>query len=175
MLAVGADRYNIQGAVGALPILYNEIVERAELHDNFGVGEADGEPVFIAVTRDDAGWPYLALSLRCMPIAGFNPGVFLIPETDVLLIGSGERLLAYDLKAPRKLWEDSTMCGFWRWSRHADIVLMSAELELAAYSLQGERLWSRLVEPPWDYSISGAQIHLDVMGKKSEFSLVSGA
>jgi hypothetical protein len=29
MLEIGTDRYRIQGAVGALPDLYNEIVARA--------------------------------------------------------------------------------------------------------------------------------------------------
>ncbi len=51
---------------------------------------------------------------------------------------------------------------------------MSAELELAAWDLQGKKLWSTFVEPPWDHEVQGNQIELDVMGKKSRFAVKTG-
>ena len=38
---------------------------------------------------------------------GFNPGILVIAETNVAFVGAGERLLAYDLLAPKRLWEDA--------------------------------------------------------------------
>jgi len=51
---------------------------------------------------------------------------------------------------------------------------MSAELELAAWTLAAKKLWSTFVEPPWDYEVHGARVHLDVMGTKSVFDLENG-
>jgi hypothetical protein len=47
-------------------------------------------------------------------------------------------------------------------------------LELTAWDLQGKKLWSTFVEPPWDYEIQGNQIELDVRGKKSRFAVKTG-
>jgi hypothetical protein len=51
---------------------------------------------------------------------------------------------------------------------------MRAELEIAAWDLQGRKLWSRFVEPPWDYAVLDGVAHLDIMGAKSAFNLRSG-
>ena len=51
---------------------------------------------------------------------------------------------------------------------------MSAELEMAAWSLEGHKLWSTFVEPPWDYEVHGDRVALDVMGEKSSFNLKTG-
>jgi hypothetical protein len=51
---------------------------------------------------------------------------------------------------------------------------MAAELELAAWDLRGRKLWSRFVEPPWEYRIEGEVIILDVMGAVSRFDLRTG-
>ena len=85
------------------------------------------------------------------------------PETNVAFVGGGERLLAYDLLAPKRLWEDAADCD--------DVVLMSAELELAAWDLKGIKLWSTFVEPPWEYEVKDSQIELDVMGDKYSFPI----
>jgi hypothetical protein len=59
----------------------------------------------------------------------------------------------------------------WNWSRYGDVVIMSAELELAAWSVEGTKLWTTPVEPPWSYEMKDDVIELDIMGVKSEFSL----
>ena len=64
--------------------------------------------------------------------------------------------------------------GFWSWSRFGEFVLMAAELELAAWTTQAEKLWSTFVEPPWDFSVSGDTVNLDVMGTKSTFNIATG-
>lgn len=92
----------------------------------------------------------------------------------VSLWGAGTRLLAYDLQEPRRLWEDAADSGFWGWRRHGDTIVMSAELELAAWTLEGNKLWSTFVEPPWLYEVRGSRVHLDVMGEKSVFELRRG-
>lgn len=91
-------------------------------------------------------------------------------------IGAGTRLLAYDSRsgAWRRQWVDEADVGFWGWRRHGDSVLMSAELELAAWTIEGEKLWTTFVEPPWGYDVVGDEVRLDVMGTKTVFGLRNG-
>ena len=102
---------------------------------------------------------------------GFEPGVLLVPENGMLFIGAGTRLLSYRSIAGewRQIFVDDTDLGFWKWRRHGDVVLMSAELELAAWSTDGTKLWSRSVEPPWDYMVVGDQVQPDVIGTHPQF------
>jgi len=89
-------------------------------------------------------------------------------------VGAGERVVAYDLATPRRLWVDGADTGFLGWAQHGDVVVMSAELELAAWTTRGEKLWSTFVEPPWDYTVVGDTIRLDVMGNERSFLLRGG-
>src|SRR5262245_5024448 len=176
MFYVSSGEYTISGAVGEMPAVYFEMIEHASFHDNFGDSGADGTVLVVAIKRAGEKWPRTVVSLRFDPgpQQGFHPGVILIPENHLLLLGAGSRLLAYDLQTPSRLWEDITDVGFWGWMRQDDVVLMSAEMELAAWDLQGKKLWSTFVEPPWDYEICGSQIELDVMGRKSRFAVKTG-
>jgi hypothetical protein len=97
-----------------------------------------------------------------------------IPETHLLFIGAGTRLLAYDLRGPRRLWQDEADTGFWFWQRHGEVIVMSAELELAAWDTQGRKLWTTFVEPPWSYEVRGSDLVLDVMGRTTTFPLEVG-
>lgn len=54
------------------------------------------------------------------------------------------------------------------------LVVMSAETEMAAYSLTGARLWSTDVEPSWSYEVSAESVRLDVMGTIRSFPLEGG-
>lgn len=90
------------------------------------------------------------------------------------MLGAGTRLLAYSLEPPRLLWEDDADFGFWGWERHGDTLVMAAELEMAAWNTEGHKLWSRFVEPPWSYHVEKDLIHLDIMGDKSNFPLITG-
>lgn len=121
-------------------------------------------------------WPFLCVAQHYWPgrEAGCYPGFLLVPETAILFIGAGERLLAYDLRGLARLWEDQADAGFHDWQRHDDLVVMSAELELAAWDLRGVKRWSTFVEPPWAYHVEGGMVHLEVMGTVSSFPLLAG-
>jgi len=172
---VGSGEYTVSGTVG-IPTTYAALIEHASLHDDFGLKGSEGTALVISVERSADQWPDLLISQRFDPgpEAGFYPGAFLVPDTHVLFVGAGTRLLAYDLRAVQRLWEDAADTGFWGWKRHNDVIVMSAELELAAWTLDGRKLWSTFVEPPWTYEVQGTGIHLDVMGKKSIFDLQKG-
>lgn len=105
---------------------------------------------------------------------GFHPGIALVPETEMLFIGAGDRLSIYRLDGPTKVCQETVGVGFWRWARHGAILLMSAETELAAWSINATWLWSTFVEPPWEYTVTDGMVCLDVMGEKSTFPLDSG-
>jgi hypothetical protein len=124
--------------------------------------------------RRGVDWPLLCVAQHFHRAAGCYPGILLAPETSVLFLGAGERLLAYNLQGPDRLWEDQADTGFHVWQRHEDLVVMSAELELAAWDLQGVKRWSTFVEPPWEYRVDGGMVHLEVMGIPSSFPLMAG-
>ncbi len=132
--------------------------------------------LYLAVFRGASHAPFLIVTQHYAPgsAAAFYPGALLVEETALLFVGAGERLLAYRLDTPTRLWEDSADMGFWRWQRYRDVVIMEAELELAAWNIQGEKLWTTFVEPPWSYSLAEDILHLDVMGVQTSFPLHQG-
>jgi hypothetical protein len=164
--------YTLSASVGGLPSAYSKFAAHARLHEDLGIRSTDGTALFFSVRTLVQDWPELVVALRFAPgpEAGFYPGFLLIPESDVLFVGAGTCLLAYELSTiARRLWEDVTDFGFWGWRRHGNIVLMSAETELAAWDIHGRKLWTMFVEPPWSYKVRGDCLDLDVMGRKSSF------
>src|SRR5665213_3435133 len=143
--------YDISIQRGSLPNIYGDYRKHATLTDEFALRPHEGELCFLSVSRGQH-WPVLVVAQRFeLAEAGFDPAAILIPESGVLFIGAGRRLLAYRLDPPQRLCEDATDAGFWEWSRQGDVVLMSAELELAAWDLAGRKLWSMPLEPAWEY------------------------
>jgi len=174
MFAVTFGDFTVSVQDGGLPDLYDEYLKRAVFVFERDGKESQGRSAFCAVAKG-TDWPFCVLSFRYAPAgSGFRPGVLLIPETEVLFLGAGSLLLAIDLEHRRTLWEDVADVGFWNWHRYGDTVLMSAELELAAWGLRGEKKWSKGVEPPWSYTVRGANLVLDVMGSAAEFVVESG-
>jgi hypothetical protein len=174
MFKVAVEEYSLLVHRGPLPGMYGQYRRRASLAEEFGMDSAEGEACFVGVCVAHQ-WPLLVVAQRFEPcVAGFDPGVLLVPETKVLFIGAGTRLLAYKLNGPERLWEDTADMGFWGWANHGEYVLMSAELELAAWDTYGRKLWTTFVEPPWNYRIEGERVCLDVMERESSFPLASG-
>jgi len=161
-----------------LPSILGVFRQHAELVEDFPVpdcGTVDGH-VFVAV-EDGGDWPRLVVTQRYAPSGpGFAPGVLFVPEQRQLFIGAGTRLVAYDVRSGRwrRCWVDKAECGFWAWRQHNDVVIMSAELELAAWSADGTKLWTTFVEPPWSYRVVSDQVLLDVMGVVRTFDLRRG-
>lgn len=147
----------------------------AALIEEFGLDRSNWDAFYLMVERA-FDRPFLHVAQRYWPDhwAGSHPGILLVPETHILFVGAGERLLAYDLQFLARLWKDRANAGFHRWRRHGDVVVLSAELELAAWDIQGAKLWTTLVEPPWEYHLNEDAVQLDVMGIMSTFPLRSG-
>ncbi|EQM70649.1 hypothetical protein L682_00905 [Aquipseudomonas alcaligenes OT 69] len=108
------------------------------------------------------------------PSSGFYPGVLVVPETRVAFVGAGTSILCFSLAPITRLARERVEVGFWKWQRHGEWVLMSAELEFSVWSSHGKKLWSRFVEPPWDFVVQGDEVVLDVMGDRQTFCLLSG-
>lgn len=172
--AISVGEWNIESSVGHLPDNYVDYAKHAVLCDNFEIKESDGCICFLAVGRTGTDWPEVIVTQRFDPSSGFNPGALVVASSAVLFVGAGTCLLAYDLQRPCRMWEDYTDVGFWSWRQHGDVVVMAAELELAAWDHRGAKLWSNSVEPPWDYTVLNGEIHLDVMGDRSKFPLSAG-
>lgn len=158
-----------------LPAIFDEYKKHAALCDELEIAAGAGPKCFVAASRSAGDWPELVVAQRYEPAEGFHPGVALVTEKRLLFVGAGQRLLAYRLGPhPERLWQDWAAMGFREWRVHGPFVLMAAELELAAWRTDGEKLWSRFVEPPWTYAIHNDHIRLNVMGEESEFPLASG-
>jgi len=172
MFTVEIAEFRLLCVPDGLPGVYNPYREHAALAEEFALNDGDGgRQCFLGVARAGEDWPFLVVAQRYEPAGyGFEPGALVVPETRRLFLGAGTRLLAYDLTTPpRRLWAEVAEMGFWRWARHSDVVLMSAELELAAWDVEGRKLWTTFVEPPWEYAVRGGVVTLDVMGTKSAF------
>jgi hypothetical protein len=175
MFRVNVGEYEVCCQADGLPELLSEYQQRAALAEDFGVADEAGSSVCYVGVGLVQQWPSLVVVQRYSPAGcGFFPGALLVPETQRLFLGAGRRLLGYDLSRPARLWEDEADCGFWSWSRHGPVVLMAAELELAAWDVSGRKLWSRFVEPPWEYQVGGEVVTIDVMGSVSRIHLHSG-
>lgn len=175
ILQFSCGAYRVEAALREPPHGHSSTWGRAALRDDFDLS-AEGTLLVVGVSPADGGAPMVVVSQRFEPgpESGFHPGILVVPETSLLLIGAGTRILAYDLLGPRRLWHDDAEMGFWCWRRHGDVIVMSAELELAAWDLDGRKLWTTFVEPPWDYTVRDNILSLDVMGAITSFSLTSG-
>ena len=175
MFTVSTDSYTLLLQDRGLPPMADEYAKRATLNDHFECEDSHSEWCYVAVTRTREDWPFLTVTQRFSPAGcGFEPGAIVVPETNSLFIGAGTRVLAYDLLTINRIWEDMADTGFWGWARHGNTIVMSAELELAAWDLNGKKLWTTFVEPPWSYDITDNAVNLDVMGTKSSFDLIAG-
>jgi hypothetical protein len=150
--------------------------DRATLFEDLTGRDSDGALFVAGVRTEPASDLALLLALRYAPsVGGFAPGILVVPETNVAFIGAGTTLLSYQIGSiPRRIWSDWTELGFWSWRRHGATVVMSAELELAAWDIDGRPLWRRPVEPPWTYEVTAGRVMLDVMGEVTRFDLRDG-
>jgi hypothetical protein len=176
MFSVSLGKYELYCQADGLPDMLSEYQKRAAVAESFGLEDASGSSdCFCAVRRRGDGWPFLVVVQRYSPSGyGFHPGILAVPETDRLFIGAGRRLLGYDLREPARLWEDEADTGFWFWSLYGELVLMAAELELAAWDTSGRKLWTRFVEPPWEFRVDGQIVVLDVMGTVYQIGIQDG-
>ena len=165
------DGYTV--LVDTSPPFSIDMYERhAQLVDDFA-NDDGGSYGFVAVSGPGEDFPSLLLRGRFDAAGGGGPGVVLIGQTQQLLVGAGTSLAAYDRRDGRwqLTWRDTAELGFWGWSRSSQVILMAAELQFAAWTVSGEKLWSRFVEPPWSYSVEGDSVRLDVMGTVTVFPL----
>lgn len=171
--------WTILAGLGSLPDLFDEYVANAAFVDLIDLDYLDQEGAcFYAISNslNKLNWPEIVIAARFSPYGfGFNPGILIAPETSTLFLGFGTRLMAYDLASPKRIWSEFTEFGFLRWRQHNDVVVMSGELEIAAWSTKGEKLWSKYVEPPWSYEIADNDVFLDVMGRESQFNIYTGS
>jgi hypothetical protein len=171
---VSIDAWMLMLEEGRPPELRDLYAQGANLVDRFIPSGTEGKYCFLAARHRDRELSLVVEQRYSPSTSGFRSGVLLVPETATLFLGAGERLLAYRLDPPARLWEDNAEVGFWGWARHGNVIVMSAELELAAYGIAGEKLWTTFVEPPWSYSVRDSQLVVDVMGTVSRFPLRTG-
>ncbi|HEY3900715.1 MAG TPA: hypothetical protein VGM54_19050 [Chthoniobacter sp.] len=175
MFQFSSGNITLLGSHDALPAIYAGYRTHAKLVEEFNLASSEGQVSFLAVGCSGE-WPFLVIAQRYSPSAGqgFYPGALHIPDTGMLFVGAGERLLCYDLNEVHRIWEDKADTGFWSWSHHENVVLMSAELELAAWDTHGHKLWTTFVEPPWSFKVVDGRVQLKVMDVVSSFDLCSG-
>jgi hypothetical protein len=166
-------KYIINAEQYQLPDLYDKYIQHAKLKEEYELNNRDGELFFISIGTKE-GWPFLTVTQRYEPcVAGFSPGFLLIPETNKIFIGAGQRILIYDLKQISKVDEDFYNEGFLGWLKYQDYVIMLAELDVTCWRSNGEKMWTRFVEPPYNVDFEGDKIVLDIMGQIVKFNIES--
>jgi hypothetical protein len=163
---VSVGGYTVECTPCGLPATYGALNVHAGLVEEIEIHQAG--VCCVRVRRDEDEWPSLVVAQsHSLRGAGFTPGVLLVPETRTLFVGMGERVLIYSLEPLRRVAQDTAEVGFWGWRRCGDVVVMSAELEIAAFDhAGGEKLWTLPVEPPWKYTVTGRMIDIDIMGER---------
>ena len=117
LISIVQGRWELHVQYGDLPTLYTSYAEHASFVDEIDIHDAEGRFLFLGVSkpRDNQGWPSLVVSQKYEDAQQtWNPGFCLLPDTSLVFIGAGKRLLCYDIKKRQKLWEDAADCGFWR-------------------------------------------------------------
>ncbi len=174
MIQFQFDKYKIAVEIGKEPIDYNYWIKYASFID-IEEQTKDKTPIYIGI-GEHQDWYKTIVSFSSDPIdyGGFNPGLILVPETDILFIGAGTNVRIYDLKHQLKLFVKELHCGFLGWKRYDDFIIMQEELEFGIYSLTGQEIWSTEVEPPWTFSIEIDTVKLNVMNEISFRDLKTG-
>jgi hypothetical protein len=54
-------------------------------------------------------------------------------------------LIPVRLRPVEQAWMDNTQVGSWGWRPHGDVVVMSAEIELAAWTIDGVKPWTTFI------------------------------
>jgi hypothetical protein len=175
MIHVQLPPYTLSLAEGRSVDVVELTARASALYDEVDVEQdAPGDWCLVSIGRVERP-PILSVLLRYSPAGhGFSPGVCLATETDTLFIGAGVRILAYDLRIPRRVVTDTVDTGFWHWRLHGDVVMASAEQELAAWAGNGSKLWSTYAEPPWTYEVLGNRVLLKADAFHKEFDLYAG-
>ncbi|MHB1000869.1 MAG: hypothetical protein ACYC27_16630 [Armatimonadota bacterium] len=176
MFITSIGNYRVYSSYPGLPEHYSAYAQYAKVAEEFDLDEKDGDIAFFGVRKDSSrGWPSLIVAWRCDPgvVAGFYPEALIVPETDILFLGGGDRIFVYDLTTQTRIW-DGEHYLFTSWARYGDTVILSGDCDFEAWDIHGKRLWYTWVEPPWHYTVEDGWVNLDVMGKKSRFTLVEG-
>ena len=168
---VGAGPYVVHIHPGHLST-FEHLAKEALLVDAEDLRESFGRACSVTVSKRNT--TLLVATFRFELSGGLGPALALVPDANTLFLGAGEEIFCYDLATPKRLWRDKADTGLWSWEVVDETVLMSAELEFAAWHYSGYKLWAMFVEPPWSYLIAGSQVSLDVMGVISRFDLRHG-
>ena len=177
LISIFQGKWELSVEDGGLPASYTSYTENANFVDEIQIHDAEGRLLFLGGSKrgTNRGWPSLVVSQKYEDARRtWTPGFLVAPDTSLVFIGAGERLLCYDVERHEKLWEDVTDCGFWHWAQYGSYVLMSAELEFAVWDDRGKKLWNTFVEPPWTFEVKGAVVELEVMGDRRLHRLVDG-
>jgi hypothetical protein len=86
------------------PTILSAYRQRALLHEHFEEADSSDDVgfLFVAVSRTAEESPSLVTTQRFSPASGgFSVGVLIVPETEVVFIGAGTRLLCYQRDSAR--------------------------------------------------------------------------
>ncbi|HXE53960.1 MAG TPA: hypothetical protein VN541_13140 [Tepidisphaeraceae bacterium] len=174
MFTINVGQYALTVQRGSLPTIYGDYKKHAKLCEEFALRPHEGELCFVSVSKARQ-WPFLVVAQRFeLSDGGFDPAALLVEQFGTLFLGAGRRLLGYRLLAPNRIFEDKTDAGFLEWEQHGKVILMSGELELAAWDVWGNKLWTMPLQPAWEYHVEGDEVHLDVLGRRTVFDLHKG-
>src|SRR5258708_16852399 len=113
---------------GGLPEYYEVYHEKAKLVDEIDLTRdvSNAADVCFLAVQKGLEWPFLVVAQKYAPsgLGGFYPQALIIPETDMLFLGAGERVLTYRLAPVEKVGQASAELGFNAFERYGQFVIM---------------------------------------------------
>ncbi|MEI8641340.1 hypothetical protein P4S68_10730 [Pseudoalteromonas sp. Hal099] len=79
--------------------------------------------------------------------------VLYVPETGVLFFGCGS-MSARVCTKNAKLIDTEHVCLFWGLNRHQNYILETGELDCFLYTLDGKKISSTIVDPPYEMEVT---------------------
>lgn len=152
---------------GLRPALELPLPTRPQLVDELPPGEYDLGVLRVSVAAPGETEPSVLVVLGYHRLDGdFGAGAILVPETGRLFVAGGSWAICYHRDGERwvREWEHEVHVMAWGLVRHGDWIVLSGELELVAWDLDGVRRLTAAVEPPWSYEIHDGQVRLDIDG-----------
>jgi hypothetical protein len=158
------------------------LLERSRLVDEVGdVPHRGDKAIWYAVGRPGDASPSLLIGLPSSWLGSGNPireGVLVIPETERVFVATDDYAVCYapDQDRWQRLWALPLEHAFsvWGWRCHDDVVLLTGEVGLWAFSIEGASCGPRGSSRPGTSRSRAERRGLDVCGTLFGFPVRSG-
>ena len=143
--------------------------------DPYEGSHGEGMPRGYVAVRRGWGDPDLLVTRRTPEWAPFFDAM-VVPETATLFVGARDRVVVFSMGADSEPVEHDVML-FWSMERHADTVVVVAEISVRGFGPDGSERWNVFADPPHDVHVEDGVVvvHEQLTGATRRHRLDDGA